>query len=221
MTTAALRLVPATLYCYLDPFGLALRLQSRPLPPALCQPPVPSRPVNAELSSLVGLFYGLPDGLGHFEKSLPEEVPGPYRKLLDHCHHMTVAMEEFYEGPVDVRVLGKKLDGNHYARRILLMRHSDRRVVQFGIVRLNFDFLSDEVRREIEIQQTPLGRILIRHNVMRKIELIGLWRVQPGIDLCQMFGIAPQQTTYGRTAIIHCNCEPAVELLEIAAPVDV
>jgi hypothetical protein len=29
----------------------------------------------------------------------------------------------------------------------------------------------------------------------------------------------PVQITYGRTAIIHCDGEPAVELLEIVTPV--
>jgi len=29
---------------------------------------------------------------------------------------------------------------------------------------------------------------------------------------------APGQTTYGRTALIYCNGEPAVELLEIVTP---
>jgi hypothetical protein len=34
-----------------------------------------------------------------------------------------------------------------------------------------------------------------------------------------MFDIGPADTTYGRTAVIDCNGEPAVELLEIVTPV--
>jgi len=149
----------------------------------------------------------------------PAQVPEPYHQLLVHTHHMTVTVEEFYATPVDVQVLATKQAGHHYSRKILLSRQSDRHIVQFGIVRLNFDFLDPQVRREIESQQTPLGRILIRHNVLREIELVGLWRVAPGPDLSQLFGTAAGQITYGRTALIHCNGQPAVELLEVLAPV--
>jgi chorismate-pyruvate lyase len=168
----------------------------------------------------VGLFYSSPAELGRFEKASAEAMPEAYRRLLVHNHHMTVTMEEFYGSPVNVRVLQAKREGSHYMRRILLGRQSDQQIVQFGNVRLNFDMLSPEVRGEIESQTAPLGRILIRHNVLREIELVAVWRVTPGPDLQQLFGITPQQITYGRTAIIHCDGEPAVELLEIAAPLE-
>jgi chorismate-pyruvate lyase len=182
---------------------------------------VPSRRVNAELSTLVGLFYSSPTGLGRFEKVAAEAMPEEYRRLLVHNHHMTVTMEQFHGSPVNVRVLQAKREGSHYMRRILLARQTDQRIVQYGIVRLNFELLSPEVRGEIESQTAPLGRILIRHNVLREIELVAVWRVTPGDDLCRLLEMAPQQTTFGRTAIIHCDGQPAVELLEIAAPLDV
>jgi hypothetical protein len=56
--------------------------------------------------------------------------------------------------------------------------------------------------------------------VLREIELVALWRVSPGPDLCQLFGLPEPENVYGRTAIIHCNGAPAVELLEIVTPVD-
>ena len=82
------------------------------------------------------------------------------------------------------------------------------------------NILDPEVQRRIESQSTPLGRILIEHNVLREIELVALWRVNPGPDLCQLFGLSEPENVYGRTAIIHCNGSPAVELLEIVTPVD-
>jgi hypothetical protein len=83
---------------------------------------------------------------------------------------------------------------------------------------MDFRFFTDEVRREIESQTTPLGRILIRHNVLREVELCKLWRVEPGQELCRLFKIALAAMTFGRTALIHCNGQPAIELLEIVAP---
>jgi chorismate-pyruvate lyase len=182
---------------------------------------VPSLRVHAELSTLVELFYSSLDDLGVFQVASGKVVPEPYRGLLVHNHHMTVTMEDFHRSQVRVEVLAAKRTANYYSRRILLDRESDGRVVQFGIVRLNFDLLSPEVREEIESQKTPLGRILIKHNVLREIELVGLWQVTPGTDLCRLFSTTPEQITYGRTAIIHCDNQPAVELLEIAAPVDI
>jgi chorismate-pyruvate lyase len=102
-----------------------------------------------------------------------------------------------------------------YIREILLRRRTDQQVVQYGIVRLNFEFLGDEIQSEIEGQQVPLGRILIRHNVMRRVQLLSLYRVQSGPALAAGLGTGQGETCFGRTALIHCNDQPAIELLEI------
>ncbi len=173
---------------------------------------------NVELSSLVGLFYRRPEELGRFQEITSADLIEPYRRLLAHAHHMTVTMEEIHGCPVDVRVLEVKTVANVYARRILLTRHSDGRVVQFGIMRLNFDYVTPEVRQEVESQSTPLGRILSQHKTLWEIDLSALWRVTPGGDLCRLMGIGPKQITYGRTALIRGNGAAAVELLEIVTP---
>ncbi|MBY0228299.1 MAG: hypothetical protein K2W96_03355, partial [Gemmataceae bacterium] len=53
-----------------------------------------------------------------------EDVPEPYRSLLVHEHHMTVTVEAHHGGPVDVRVLDRRSDGELYSRRILLALRS-------------------------------------------------------------------------------------------------
>jgi chorismate-pyruvate lyase len=178
-----------------------------------------ARIVTPDLDTLVGLFYARGEQLGEFEEVDSHDLARDYRMLLAHDSHMTVTVERFHNGPVDVRVLETKKQGTHYARKILLTRAGDGRVVQFGIMRLDFSCVSDAVRREVESQQTPLGRILIEHNVLREVSLRRLYRVTPGEDLQKQFGLQPGQITYGRTAIIELDGEPAVELLEIVAPV--
>jgi len=170
------------------------------------------------LPDLVGLFYERPQELGTFEPMLAADVPQPYRRLLAHNKHMTVTVEEFHGSKVDVKVLATRRDNGFYSRKILLTRQSDGQVVQFGIPRLNMSYLDEEVRREIESETKPLGRILIDHNVLREVQFAGLWKIQPGPDLCRMFGLSAPQTVYGRTALIYCNGEPAIELLEIVTP---
>jgi hypothetical protein len=148
-----------------------------------------------------------------------DEVPPPYHELLVHEHHMTVTVESFYGAPVDVRVLDRRRDGDYYSRKILLALQGSGRIVQFGIVRVNFRFCSPAVRAEIESEGTPLGRVLIRHNVLRRIEPTAYLRVIPGPAMMGWFSLDRPQPTYGRLGFIYCDEQPAVELLEILAPV--
>jgi hypothetical protein len=171
-----------------------------------------------ELLSLTNLF---PAGDALFLKAehIPSAVtPEPYKSMLVHDHHMTVAMETYHNSPVDVRVLAQKLDGDIYAREILLLKHGTETVVQYGLVRFNLGYVTDEVRREILAGQTPLGRILINHNVLRHIDLGAILEITAGPRLARHFGMPVGGLTYGRLATIFCNRQPAVDLLEVSAP---
>ena len=127
--------------------------------------------VTPDLDTLVALFYARAADLGRFDEVESRELARDYRMLLAHDSHMTVTVERFHNGPVDVRVLDSQLTGTHYARKIVLTRQADGAVVQFGIMRLDFSCVSPEVRREVESRSTPLGRILIQHNVLREVHL--------------------------------------------------
>ena len=154
--------------------------------------------------------------LREFDVVAADWIPEPYRTLLVHEHHMTVTVEAHHGGLVDVKVLEKKRDGDSYARKILLAKQSDGRIVQFGLVRIWLHYCSPEVREAILAEKTPLGRILIEHDVLRRIEPTEFLRVTPGPDMVRWFGSSA--STYGRLALIHCDGQPAVELLEIVAP---
>jgi chorismate-pyruvate lyase len=180
----------------------------------------PSRPVVPDLPSLTRLFYPSIEALGEFAEEAIDEMPPGYRRLLAHNEHMTVTVEQFHGCPVDVRVLDRRTTPTHYARKILLTRQSDGRVVQFGIMRVHFASLPEAVRREIESEATPLGRILIEHDIHRRVQLFSLRRVRMGDELRQLFGQAGAAETHGRTALIECNSAPAIELLEIVAPLE-
>jgi chorismate-pyruvate lyase len=174
--------------------------------------------VLPDLYTLISLFYTDPTRLAHFEAVVEDEMPADYAGLLAHQNHMTVTVERFFGSSVDVKVLDTDTTPTHYARKILLSRQTDGQIVQFGIMRLKLSCLSEQVRQEVESQQTPLGRILIQHNVLREVHLVKLWKVRLGKDLADYFGAAEGATTYGRTAMIDCNGEAGVELLEIVRP---
>src|SRR5262249_26366068 len=120
---------------------------------------------------------------------------------------------------VDVVIYNRRHDGPYYARRIFLALRSSRRIVQYGLVRINLRFCSPEVRAEIIAGETPLGRILINHDVLRRIEPTGFLRMVTGPALVKAFGLEEPVPTYGRLAYIHCDEKPAIELLEVVAPV--
>lgn len=147
------------------------------------------------------------------------DMPEPYRHLLVHPHHMTVTVEEYYGGKVNVQVLDRRQDGDSYARKILLSVATTGRIVQFGIVRIRLELCSDAVRNEILAETTPLGRILIEHDVLRRIEPIQFLRVRPDRQLCDQLAMPSPVDIWGRVALIHCHEQPAIELLEILAPV--
>jgi chorismate-pyruvate lyase len=147
-----------------------------------------------------------------------EQVPEPYRRLLVHEHHMTVTVEAHHGDLVNVQVLQRRQQGNTYARKILLALKETGKVVQFGLVRIHLQYCSPAVRTEILAQRTPLGRILIQHDVLRRIEPTEFLRVMPGPEMLRWFNLTTPHVTYGRLALIHCDGKPAIELLEIVAP---
>lgn len=173
---------------------------------------------RVEIRELIDQFYGPPADhadLGVFEKI--DSAPSPYDKLLDHNAHMTVTVESHWNQPVDVQVHRFSRNENWYSREITLTGTESGEVVQFGIVRLDTSALADEVWRRIESQKTPLGRVLIEHNVMRVVQLCGLWKVHAGPSLARLMRCQVGDVLYGRTALIYCDSVPAIELLEIVA----
>lgn len=172
-----------------------------------------------DIAELASLFFPTLETLGRFEPVREDAMPRAYRNLLAHDDHMTVTIEAIHNSLVEVHVLEVRQHDEIYARKVLLTRQTDGVVVLFGIMRMDLSQVHHEVRREIEEKGTPLGRILIRHHVLRHVELDGLYRVTPGKELQNLIPLAGDRETYGRTARIHVAGRPAVQLLEIVTPV--
>jgi hypothetical protein len=132
---------------------------------------------------------------------------------------MTVTVEEFYGSPVDVKVLACRRSGNEYARKSLLtLKNAPGTVVQFGLVRINLGVCPEPVRNAIVDGKTPLGRVLIQHNMLRRIEPVAFLRVALSPKMAEWFGATPGAETFGRLGVIYTGDRPAVEVLEILAP---
>lgn len=177
-----------------------------------------SRDAEGFLSSLIGLFYDDTTQLGRFLLTDAVAVPSPYGMLLAHNRHMTVTVEAYHRDSVDVRVLRSLRKAECYSREILLDTRRLGQTVQYGIVRLHLHRIAEVPKREILEEKKPLGRILIEQHVLREVELFDVWHIQCGPMLAQLFSVPNDTVTYGRTAMIHCDGEPAIELLEIVRP---
>lgn len=173
-----------------------------------------------ELQQLAALFPEA-DGVPLYKSAehvAREATPEPYHRMLVHEHHMTITMEAYHDCTVDVSVLESRFEDDLYLRKIILRKSGTSDVVQFGLVRFNFDYVTPAVKAEILAQKTPLGRVLIQHNVLRHIDLGAILRFTADEGLCRYLPMTPGQTTYGRMATIFCNGAPAVDLLEISSP---
>lgn len=173
-----------------------------------------------ELKSLTDLFPGSAPLIEQAEHVPAAIVPEPYKSMLAHDKHMTVTMESYHDTPVDVKVLDQKQDGDLYCRKILLLKTGTDRVVQFGIVRFHLNYVTKEVRDEILDGNTPLGRVLINHNVLRHIDLGAVLKLTAGPGLAEYLQMESGGVTYGRLATIFCNGQPAVDLLEVTIPLE-
>lgn len=178
-------------------------------------------PIN-ELQDLIRLFPE-PEGQPLYlsaEHVAKEATPEPYRQMLVHELHMTVTMEAWYKSAVDVIVIDQRFEDDLYLRRSLLRKHGTDKIVQLGYVRFNFAYVTDVVKQEILGGQIPLGRVLIQHNVLRHVDLGAIIRFTAGPGIANRLQMKEGQVTFGRLATIFCNGSPAIDLLEISAPLD-
>ena len=149
----------------------------------------------------------------------PNDIPHPIDELLVHHEHMTEALRRRYGRPVEVSVLDERLDGDFYTRKVSLTPAGGDGgvggVVEWGIVRLELRYMSDAVRDEILAKRSPLGEILIRHDVHRRIKPRWFMRFPARGPMLTFFGDAGDRPLYGRIGTIYCDEKPAIELLEV------
>ena len=149
-----------------------------------------------------------------------DKIHEPFRSLLVHDRHMTVAMEEFHRCKVAVKVLRKNREGASYTRQILLFPHGMEsdfpgNVIQGGLVRIHLAMLDELIVKAIIREDTPLGHLLIGHEVLRRIEVKSYLKLMPGPELASWPGFPEDKPSYGRLAHIYCDGQPAIELFEL------
>jgi len=167
---------------------------------------------SAALSSLVDGLTPLDPLLAGLDTIDAADIPPPCHDLLVHSNHMTSTLQNYYSGAMELHVVKDHAAKEDYRRMILLTVEGTTKVVEFGIVRIDLTLTSAEVRAAILARTTPLGEILERHNVLRRVEPLTFLRFQSPSPVLTYFS---GQDAYGRIAVIHCDGQPAIELLEV------
>lgn len=158
---------------------------------------------------LIALFYPDPRRFGEVRQVEPQEVPEPFRKLLDHRSHMTVTMEAFVGGPVGLRVLGERREWagagpdsrELYTREIELVAPAGE-PVQYGIVSVDLAAVPPLARERILAGSAPLGRVLIEAGTLRDVRDVSLVRITAGHEFARRSGVEPGRVLHGRVAAI-------------------
>jgi hypothetical protein len=171
------------------------------------------------VADLLSPFVGAAIGPG-CEEVVPEQLPEPFHWLLVHRNHMTKVLEAQYGRPMELDVLEHHLDEETYTRKILLRPQGHNEIVEVGVVRLNFRFMARDVKDEILKRETPLGAILIRHKVLRKVQPRWYMQFPANAPLLVASGVSYPHPTYGRIGTIYCNQEPAIEVLEVVSGIE-
>lgn len=143
------------------------------------------------------------------------ELPEPARRLLAHGGHMTEVLARHHCGALTVKPYRIHREGEIYGRRLDLHADGIDGPVMTGIMIFNLALVAANVRDEIVQAKTPLGEILIRHRILRRVAPDAFLRFDAADPLAARFGLAPVQPAYGRLATIDCDQRPAVDLLEI------
>lgn len=176
------------------------------------------------LEELLALFPGEDTQATDYTLVPPDEIPSPCHELLVHDHHMTVTLERHHGAPVNLRALEVRHEPPSYARRLYLdtassTGNSPAPAVMAGIMRIWLGQVRPEVQDEIVSADGPLGRILIEHGVLRRLQTVAFLRIRLRDGLREIFQLPPDvEHVFGRLALIFCDGEPAVELLEIVPP---
>lgn len=145
----------------------------------------------------------------------PQHIPFPEDDLLVHHDHMTIVLQRHHGRAVRVHVLDERLDGDLYTRKISLTPVDGDKIVEWGIVRLNFRYMPEAVKQEILAKQMPLGAILVKHDVHRRIKPRYFLRLPESSSVIALFGANNAGPLYGRIGTIYCDDEPCIEVLEI------
>ena len=149
-------------------------------------------------------------------------VSEPYRQLLVHDNDMTPTLEAFHRERIHLRVLARRLDGDAYARQVVLTLNGSARPVEFGAIVIHLEHFPPAAREEVLEGRRPLGTILHDHRVEHGSRPLAFIRVLSDGTMNDALQLTEQQALYGRRNVIRdVDGHELANIVEILPPATV
>ncbi len=149
-----------------------------------------------------------------------EDLPQPYRRLLDHRVDMTSTLESFCGEPILIRVLELRRRGQSLLRRVALVGADSGRLAELGAIEIHLQCFAAPVRGLILQGHLPLGGILTEQGVKYSSRTRGFLRLDAAGILFE--GLVPEGATlFGRqNTLIANDGRLLAEVLELLPPLE-
>lgn len=154
------------------------------------------------------------------ERIPADDLPRPFRDLLDHDRDMTSTLERFHGERIIIRPIARREDGGSYFRVVALLLEDSERAVEFGAIRIHLDCLPERARREVVSAHAPLGSILRIHDVAFHSCPQAFVRVESDSYMNDALGLGESASLFGRrNVLLTPNGSVLADILEILPPV--
>lgn len=147
------------------------------------------------------------------------DIPEPCRQLLVHDRDMTPTLEAFHGERIHLRVLARRLDGDAYARQVVLTLNGSARPVEFGAIMIHLQHFPPAAREEILEGRRPLGTILHVHDITHQSRPQAFLHLIPDAVIQEALQLNAPFPLYGRRNVIRdLTGNELADIVEILPP---
>ena len=190
-------------------------------------PPTPVHPLPAIATG--GIAYPLDEFYARSGLHLPpldivegSTIPEPYRTLLAHERDMTSTLEQFHQGTIHLRLVGREQRGEDYFREVVLALNGSEKAVEFGAIRIRLSLFPARARQAILEESHPLGHILREFAVEYISRPQAFLRLASDPTINALLGLSGAQRLYGRrNSLVTPDGQSLAEIVEILPPTPV
>jgi chorismate-pyruvate lyase len=134
---------------------------------------------------------------------------------------MTSTLEAFHEERIHLRVLARQLDGDAFARQVVLMLNGSARPVEFGAIVIHLEHFPPAAREEVLEGRRPLGTILHDHCIAHQSRPLAFIRVTSDRVMNEVLHLPEPRALYGRRNVIwDADENQLANIVEILPPTE-
>jgi chorismate-pyruvate lyase len=181
---------------------------------------------NTEVPTVVPFAHPLDEFYAQAGRPFPritrvsgDEVPEPYRQLLVHQRDMTPTLKAFHKGDIEIEVLMRQQRGDFYFREVLLRLIGNRKIVEFGAIKINLTLFPAAARRAILQERAPLGQILEIYSIPHSSRPKAFLKLKADEFIRGVFRLSDEPALFGRrNTLLDPQDRSLAEIVEILPP---